>query len=147
MQCIITGASFEAAAAAAAAHCFIRLPSPASGTRLAPCPCCLLPAGTQVPRTELAEMGPSLDLEVRRCRQPPVDLEKEANRRPKVDKKKVGAGPGRGLARQRVAGNVLVRRWALTGDLGRRPVGGAMFTRGWGFFGCWRVLGGAGLEV
>jgi hypothetical protein len=44
-----------------------------------------------VPRTELAEMGPSLDLEVRRCRQPPVDLE-EANRRPKVDKKKVGAG-------------------------------------------------------
>ena len=83
-----------------------------------------------MPRTELAEMGPSLDLEVRRCRQPPVDLEKEANRRPKVDKKKVGAGPGRGLARQRVAGDVLVRRWALTGDLGRRPVGGAMFTRG-----------------
>lgn len=49
-------------------------------------------SGTRVPRTELAEMGPSLDLEVRRCRQPPVDLEKEANRRPKVDKKEKNVG-------------------------------------------------------
>lgn len=40
---------------------------------------------------ELSEMGPSLDLEVRRSRQPPVDLEKEACKQPKLDKKKVGA--------------------------------------------------------
>lgn len=55
-------------------------------------------AGTRVPRTELTEMGPSLDLEVRRSRQPPPDLEKEACRRPKLDKKKVGAGGWRVLA-------------------------------------------------
>ncbi len=35
-------------------------------------------------------MGPSLDLELRRSRQPPPDLEKEACRQPKLDKKKVG---------------------------------------------------------
>ncbi|PSC75116.1 ribosome production factor 2-like protein [Micractinium conductrix] len=45
-------------------------------------------SGTRVPRTELTEMGPSLDLEVRRTRQPPVDLEKEACKQPKTDKKK-----------------------------------------------------------
>lgn len=50
-------------------------------------------AGTRVPRMELTEMGPSLDLEVRRSRQPPPDLEKEACRQPKLDKKKVGAAP------------------------------------------------------
>lgn len=47
-------------------------------------------AGTRVPRMELTEMGPRLDLEVRRSRQPPADLEKEACRQPKLDKKKVG---------------------------------------------------------
>lgn len=52
--------------------------------------CCSFCAGTRVPRTELTEMGPSLDLELRRSRQPPPDLEKEALRRPKLDKKKVG---------------------------------------------------------
>lgn len=46
-------------------------------------------------------MGPSLDLEVRRRREPPVELEKEATRQPKLDKKKVGmkgggSGGGRG---------------------------------------------------
>lgn len=45
-------------------------------------------SGTRVPRMELTEMGPSLDLEVRRSRQPPPDLEKEACRQPKLDKKK-----------------------------------------------------------
>lgn len=49
----------------------------------------LCAAGTRVPRTELSEMGPSLDLELRRSRQPPPDVEKEAQRRPKTDKKKV----------------------------------------------------------
>lgn len=51
-------------------------------------------AGTRVPRMELSEMGPTLDLEVRRSQQPPVDLEKEATKQPKLDKKKVGRGCG-----------------------------------------------------
>lgn len=51
-------------------------------------PAAFLHTGTRVPRTELTEMGPALDLELRRSRQPPVDLEKEACRRPKLDKKK-----------------------------------------------------------
>lgn len=45
-------------------------------------------SGTRVPRTELTEMGPHMDLEVRRARAPPVDLEKEAKTHPKVAPKK-----------------------------------------------------------
>lgn len=45
-------------------------------------------SGTRVPRMELSEMGPSLDLEVRRSRPPPLELEKEATKQPKLDKKK-----------------------------------------------------------
>jgi hypothetical protein len=44
---------------------------------------------------ELSEMGPSLDLEVRRRKEPPVELEKEATKQPKLDKKKVGGGLGK----------------------------------------------------
>ena len=58
-------------------------------------------AGTRVPRTELVEMGPSLDLELRRRRQAPSDLEREATKQPKADKKKVRA---RRPARARVRG-------------------------------------------
>lgn len=46
-------------------------------------------SGTKIPRTELTEMGPSLDLELRRCKAAPVDLEREATRKPKLTKKKV----------------------------------------------------------
>jgi len=42
----------------------------------------------QIPRVELKEMGPALDLALRRHRLPAPDLEKEALRQPKVAKKK-----------------------------------------------------------
>eukprot|EP00877_Chromochloris_zofingiensis_P000399 jgi/Chrzof1/1035/Cz01g37260.t1 len=45
-------------------------------------------SGTKVPRAALTEMGPSLDLRIRRHREPPVDLELEALKQPKVTKKK-----------------------------------------------------------
>lgn len=45
-------------------------------------------SGTKVPRVELTEMGPHLDLEFRRSMLPAVDLEKEACTQPKVAPKK-----------------------------------------------------------
>lgn len=47
-------------------------------------------SGTKVPRVELLEMGPSLDLTVRRTRPAPEDLMKEALKQPKLTAKKVG---------------------------------------------------------
>ena len=52
-------------------------------------------SGTKVPRVELEEMGPSLDLELRRWRAAPVEAEAEATKVPKSTKKKVREG-GRG---------------------------------------------------
>lgn len=46
-------------------------------------------SGTQVPKVQLQEMGPRLDLSVRRRKTPPVDLEKEAMKQPKIIGKKV----------------------------------------------------------
>ena len=46
-------------------------------------------SGTRVPRVALREMGPSLDLAIRRLRAPPSELEKEACRQPKLGKKTV----------------------------------------------------------
>jgi hypothetical protein len=43
----------------------------------------------QLPRVELVEMGPRLDLTVRRRRDVPPDLAKEAHRQPKLTGKKV----------------------------------------------------------
>jgi hypothetical protein len=48
-------------------------------------------SGTRIPRVALVEMGPRLDLAVRRHRTPPQELEKEALRVPHLGKKKVGA--------------------------------------------------------
>lgn len=48
-------------------------------------------SGTKVPRVELLEMGPSLDLTVRRTRPAPEDLMKEALKLPKLTAKKVGS--------------------------------------------------------
>ena len=45
-------------------------------------------SGTKVPRVELTEMGPHMDLGLRRSKLPPVDLEKEACTKPKVAPKK-----------------------------------------------------------
>jgi ribosome production factor 2 len=46
-------------------------------------------SGTRTPRVELSEMGPRLDLSVRRHRVPPGDVEKEAMKVAQVGKKKV----------------------------------------------------------
>jgi hypothetical protein len=46
----------------------------------------------QLPRVELVEMGPRLDLSVRRRRDAPPDLSKEAHRQPKLTGKKVRPG-------------------------------------------------------
>lgn len=46
-------------------------------------------SGTRVPKVQLQEMGPHLDLSICRRKTPPVELEKEAMRQPKVTAKKV----------------------------------------------------------
>lgn len=46
-------------------------------------------SGTRVPKVQLQEMGPHLDLCIRRRKTPPVDLEKEAMKQPKIIAKKV----------------------------------------------------------
>ncbi len=43
----------------------------------------------QIPRVELTEMGPSLDLKLRRARAPAAQVEKEAFKQPSLTKKKV----------------------------------------------------------
>lgn len=45
-------------------------------------------SGTRIPRVQLTEMGPKMDLEVRRHRAAPVDLEKEVCKQPKTTGKK-----------------------------------------------------------
>jgi ribosome production factor 2 len=45
-------------------------------------------SGTKVPRVALTEAGPSLDLVIRRTKQPPNGLEKEALKQPKLEQKK-----------------------------------------------------------
>jgi len=44
-------------------------------------------SGTRIPRVALEEMGPRLNLSVRRTKLPPVDVEKEACRVARVGKK------------------------------------------------------------
>ena len=55
----------------------------------------LLKSGSHVPRTELTEMGPSIDLTVRRVREANEDMMRAAMRRPKLEKKDVESGLGR----------------------------------------------------
>jgi hypothetical protein len=66
------------------------------------------PPGTKIPRAELTEMGPSLDLELRRCKAAPIDLEREATRKPKLTKKKAR----RGLAAPALRCHLRLRRAA-----------------------------------
>lgn len=55
----------------------------------------LLSSGTRIPRVSLTEMGPRMDLSIRRLRFAPDEMLKEALKRPKMDKKLVEAGQGK----------------------------------------------------
>lgn len=55
----------------------------------------LLASGTRVPRVELAEMGPSMDLVLRRHTEADAQLLKQALTRPKLKKQDVEKGLGR----------------------------------------------------
>jgi ribosome production factor 2 len=55
----------------------------------------LLPSGTRVPRVELTEMGPSLDLSLRRCQEADPELWKAAMKRPKLKKQDIEKGLGK----------------------------------------------------
>ncbi|KAG2134493.1 Brix domain-containing protein [Suillus clintonianus] len=55
----------------------------------------LLPSGTRVPRVELTEMGPSLDLSLRRHQAADPEMWKAAMRRPKLKKQDLEKGLGK----------------------------------------------------
>lgn len=55
----------------------------------------LTPSGTRVPRVELTEMGPSLDLSLRRWQEADPEVWKAAMKRPKMRKEDVEKGLGR----------------------------------------------------
>lgn len=46
-------------------------------------------SGAQVPRTELAEIGPRIDFSIRRSRGAPDEIQTQSMKQPKLDKKKV----------------------------------------------------------
>jgi ribosome production factor 2 len=55
----------------------------------------LLASGSKVPRVQLTEMGPSLDMSIRRVQAADPDVLKMAMKRPKVAKKDVESGLGK----------------------------------------------------
>ncbi|KAH9921011.1 Brix domain-containing protein [Fomitopsis serialis] len=55
----------------------------------------LLASGTRIPRVELTDMGPSMDLVLRRHTEPDSELLKQALRRPKLRKQEVEKGLGK----------------------------------------------------
>ncbi|KAG7093475.1 hypothetical protein E1B28_007151 [Marasmius oreades] len=55
----------------------------------------LLSSGTRIPRVELVNMGPSIDLVLRRHRDPDSEMLKQAMRRPKLKKTDVEKGLGK----------------------------------------------------
>ena len=55
----------------------------------------LVPSGTRVPRVELAEMGPFIDLSLRRHQEADADMWKAAIKRPRLKKKDVEQGLGK----------------------------------------------------
>ncbi|KAG1758372.1 Brix-domain-containing protein [Suillus occidentalis] len=55
----------------------------------------LLPSGTRIPRVELREMGPFLDLSLRRHQPPDPEMWKAALRRPKLKKQDLEKGLGK----------------------------------------------------
>lgn len=46
-------------------------------------------SGAQVPRTELAEIGPKIDFSIRRSRAAPEEIQTQSMKQPKVEKQKV----------------------------------------------------------
>lgn len=55
----------------------------------------LLPSGTRVPRVELLEMGPFIDLSLRRHQEADTEMWKAAIKRPKLKKKDIERGLGK----------------------------------------------------
>jgi ribosome production factor 2 len=55
----------------------------------------MIPTGTRIPRVELTEMGPSLDMSVRRIQPADEDMLKASMRRPKISKSDVEKGLGK----------------------------------------------------
>jgi ribosome production factor 2 len=55
----------------------------------------MLASGTKVPKPSLTEMGPRIDLCMRRTQQADPEMWKEAVKRPKMDKKTITSGQGK----------------------------------------------------
>jgi len=55
----------------------------------------MLASGTKVPKISLTEMGPRMDLSLRRTQMPDPEMWKEAVKRPKMDKKTITSGQGK----------------------------------------------------
>ncbi|KAK4685238.1 ribosome production factor 2, partial [Tremellales sp. Uapishka_1] len=55
----------------------------------------LLSSGSRIPRTQLTEMGPSIDFSVRRIQNADPELLKHALKRPKIEKKDIDSGLGK----------------------------------------------------
>ena len=55
----------------------------------------MLASGTKVPKISLTEMGPRMDLSMRRTQLPDPEMWKEAIKRPKMDKKTITSGQGK----------------------------------------------------
>lgn len=55
----------------------------------------MLASGTKVPKISLTEMGPRMDLSMRRTQMPDPEMWKEAVKRPKMDKKTITSGQGK----------------------------------------------------
>lgn len=55
----------------------------------------MLSSGSRIPRVQLTEMGPNMDLSVRRVAEPDADMMKMALRRPKISKKDQTSGLGK----------------------------------------------------
>jgi ribosome production factor 2 len=55
----------------------------------------MLASGTKVPKISLTEMGPRMDLSMRRTQMPDPEMWKEAVKRPKMDKKQITSGQGK----------------------------------------------------
>lgn len=81
----------------------------------------LLPSGTRVPRVELTEMGPFIDLSLRRHQDADPEMWKAAMKRPKLKKQDVEKGLGKKQKNMEVdeMGNLRGRVHIAKQDLGK----------------------------